>query len=169
MALRLFRILWLAAVIASLGLGAKELRARIALRPRVPFTARATSDLFLGTLSTGRPARKLVRALSSLPADSAVVFAGPASDPFFTQLLYTVSYLALPRQVGGLYCSEKGGPSYPLVPLDAGQQVSAVLFFRQPPTAPAEAILPGLSLLRLPPHSSLPWTSLCSSLPPPSS
>lgn len=169
MALRLFRILWLAAVIASLGLGAKELRARIALRPRAPFTARATSDLFLGTLSARRPAEELARALASLPADSAVVFAGPSSDPFFTQTLFTVSYLALPRQVGGLYCAEKGNPDYALVPLDAGQRVSAVLFFRRPPTGPAEAILPGLSLLRLPLNTEIPWTSLCSSLPPSSS
>jgi hypothetical protein len=168
LALRLLRVLWLAAVIASLGLGVKELRTRIALRPRVPFTARATSDAFLATLSPDRPARAVARALASLPADAAVVFAGPASDPSFTQILFMVSYLALPRQVGGLYCSEKGGPSYALVPLDADQRVSAVLFFRQPPTAPAETILPGLSLLRLPAHAPFPWTSLCSSLPPPS-
>jgi hypothetical protein len=87
----------------------------------------------------------------------------------FSQVLFTVSLLALPHQVGGLRCREETGEM--AVPLDADQKITAVVFYRwEPGTADAERLAPELALLRVPPQdANRPWTSFCSSPQPPSS
>jgi hypothetical protein len=169
--LRLARWLWLAAVASSLLLGARALHTRLAARPATAWTARASSDAYLAGLGLGRPAEAIRRALARLPADDAVIFAGPADDPAYFQVLYTVSFLGLPHQVAGLGCVADGGPGQVLVPMDADQTISALVYFRWPPAVTgAQPIAPGLFLLRIPPQPARSqWTSWCSPSPPPSS
>lgn len=163
------RYLWLAAVVSSLALGAWSLRGRIAARARVPVSPRASSNALLAFLKLEEGAESVRQALARVPAKDAVVFVGPGEDPAFSQVLFTVSLLALPRQVGGLRCLEGAGEM--MVPLDADQKITAVVFYRwEPGTAAAERLAPELALLRIPPRDANgPWTSFCSSPQPPSS
>lgn len=163
------RYLWLAAILASLALGAWSLRGRIATRARVPVSPRASSDSLLAFLKLPKGSESVRQALAKVPENEAVVFVGPGEDPTFSQVLFTVSLLALPHQVGGLRCREGVGEM--AVPLDAGQKITTVLFYRQEPgTAAAERLASQLVLLRIPPQSTnRPWNSFCSSPPPPSS
>lgn len=168
---RLLRFLWLAAVAASLVIGGRSLHARRTAQPRTPFTPRATSDFYLSGLAVERPAESIRQALAQVPADEAVIFAGPPEDPRYFQTLYTVSLLAQPRQVAGLACPAAGGAGYGMVFPDAGQEFTAVLFFQLAPgAAGAQPLAPGLSLVRTPPQEATsPWNSFCSSPPRPSS
>ncbi len=161
------RYLWLVAVVSSLALGAWSLRGRIATRTRVPVSPRASSDSLLAPLKL-EGAESVRQALARIPAKDAVVFVGPGKDPKFTEILFTVSLLALPHQVGGLRCLEGAGEM--MVPLDADQKITAVVFYRwKPGTAAAERLAPELALLRIPPQgANRPWTSFCSSPQPPS-
>jgi len=156
---------WLAAVAGSLAVGAWGTRAGLAARPRVPFEPRASSDSFLGAPGAERPGEALHRSLSRLPEDAALVFVGPADDPAFYQTFYTVSLLALPRQVGAVGCRPADGGAEIRVPVAPGQRVGAVVFFRSG--------LPGIADLALariaPGNASPPWTSYCSSSAPRSS
>ena len=163
------RYLWLAAVVSSLALGAWSLRGRIGTRARVPVSPRASSDSLLAFLKLEEGAESVRQALARVPERDAVVFVGPGEDPTFSQVLFTVSLLALPHQVGGLRCQE--GAAEMLVPLDADQKVTAVVFYRwEPGTAAAKRLAPELALLRIPPRgANRPWTSFCSSPQPPSS
>lgn len=166
----LLRWLWLAALTASLALGGWSVRDRLAARPRIPFTPLASSDVSLGLLAVPEPARAVRRLLASLPPGDALVVAGPVGDPAFIQVLYTVSYLAVPRQVAGMYCPPDGGPGRVVVPMDRDQRISGVLFFHAVPPGAAERLGPALALARVAPQSATSgWGSLCSSLPPPSS
>jgi hypothetical protein len=165
---RVALIAWSIAVFLSLAVGAGELTRLLAARPRAPFTARASSDAFLGARPGERPADALVAALGRLPADGALVLAGRPEDPRHVQVLYTVSLLALPRQVGGMRC--RGGVPEVIVPLDADQSVAGLLVLGAEPVSPAVAVLPQLSLLPVAPRpAASPWRSLCSSLRSPSS
>lgn len=163
------RYLWLAAVVSSLVLGAWSLHGRIATRARVPFSPRASSDALLAFLQLEEGAESVRRALARVPEKDAVVFVGPGEDPAFSQVLFTVSLLALPHQVGGIRCLKGAGEM--AVPLDADQKITAVVFYRwEPGTAAAERLGPRLALLRIPPQgANRPWTSFCSSPPPRSS
>lgn len=163
------RYLWLVAVVSSLALGAWSLRGRIATRARVPVSPRASSDALLAFLKLEEGAESVRQALARVPERDAVVFVGPGADPAFEQTLFTVSLLALPHQVGGLRCLKGAGEM--MVPLDADQKITAVVFYRwEPGTAAAERLAPQLALLRIPPQSAnRPWTSFCSSPQPPSS
>ena len=163
------RYLWAVAVVSSLALGAWSLRGRIAARPRVPVSPRASSDALLAFLQLEKGAESVRQALARVPEEDAVVFVGPGEDPTFDQVLFTVSLLALPHQVGGLRCLKGAGEMS--VPLDADQKITAVVFYRwEPGTAAAERLAPELALLRIPPRgANRPWTSFCSSPPPPSS
>ena len=163
------RYLWLAAVVSSLALGAWSLRGRIGTRVRVPVSPRASSDSLLASLKLEEGAESVRQALARIPEKDAVVFVGPGEDPSFTETLFTVSLLALPHQVGGLRCLEGAGNM--MVPLDADQKITAVVFYRwEPGTATAERLAPELALVRSPPQdANRPWTSFCSSPPPPSS
>ena len=163
------RYLWLAAVVFSLALGAWSLRGRIAARARAPVSPRASSDSLLAPLKLEKGAESLRTALARVPEKDAIVFVGPGEDPKFTEILFTVSLLALPRQVGALRCRE--GAVEMMVPLDANRKITAVLFYRwKPGTAAVERLAPELALLRIPPQSAnRPWTSFCSSPQPPSS
>lgn len=163
------RYLWLVAVVSSLALGAWSLRGRIATRARVPVSPRASSDSLLAFLKLGEGAESVRQALARVPEKDAVVFVGPGEDPTFSQVLFTVSLLALPRQVGGLRCLEGAGEM--MVPLDADQKITAVVFYQwEPGTAAAERLAPQLALLRIPSQgANRPWTSFCSSPQPPSS
>lgn len=162
------RYLWLAAVISSLALGAWSLRGRVGARTRVPVSPRASSDSVLGFLKLGKGAESVRQALARVPEKDAVLFVGPGEDRAFTEILFTISLLALPHQVGGLRCLN--GVGEVMVPLDTDQKITAVLFYRwKPGTAAAERLAPGLALLRIPPRSAnQPWTSFCSSPQPPS-
>jgi hypothetical protein len=163
------RYLWLAAVVASLALGAGSLRGRIAARPRVPVSPRASSDLLLASLKLGGGSESLRQALARIPEDEAIVFVGPEEDPRFTEILFEISLLALPRQVGGLRCLKKGTAEM-LVPLDADQKITTAVFYRwEPGTSAARRLAPDLALLRIPPQpADRPWPSFCS-LPQPAS
>lgn len=163
------RHLWLAAVVSSLALGAWSLRGRIGMRARVPVSPRASSDSLLAPLKLVEGAESVRQALARIPERDAVVFVGPGEDPAFKQILFTVSLLALPHQVGGLQCLERAGEI--TVPLDADQKITAVVFYRwEPGTAAAERLAPELALLRIPPWGAdRPWSSFCSSPQPPSS
>lgn len=163
------RSLWLVAVIFSLALGAWSLRGRIATRALVPVSPRASSDSLLAFLKLEEGAESVRQALARVPEKDAVVFVGPGEAPELSQVLFTVSLLALPRQVGGLRCLE--GAEEIMVPLDADQKITAVVFYRwEPGTAAAERLAPQLALLRIPPQgANRPWTSFCSSPQPPSS
>ena len=163
------RYLWLAAVVSSLALGAWSLRGRIATRPRVSVSPRASSDALLAFLKLEKGAESVRRALARVPEKEAVVFVGPGEDPELAQVLFTVSLLALPHQVGGLRCREGAGEV--MVPLDDDQKITTVLFYRwKPGTAAAKRLAPELALLRIPPRGANgPWTSFCSSPQPPSS
>lgn len=163
------RYLWFVAVVSSLALGAWSLRGRIATRARVPVSPRASSDSLLAFLKLEEGAESVRQALARVPEKDAVVFVGPGEDPAFSQILFTVSLLALPHQVGGLRCLEGAGEM--MVPLDADQKITAVVFYRwEPGTAAAERLAPQLALLRIPPQgANRPWTSFCSSPQPPSS
>ena len=163
------RYLWLFAVASSLALGAWSLRGRIGMRARVPVSPRASSDSMLAPLKLEEGAEPLRQALARVPEKDAIIFVGPGEDSEFNQILFTVSLLALPRQVGGLRCLNGAGEM--MVPLDADQKITAVVFYRwEPGTAAAERLAPQLSLLRIPPQSAnRPWTSFCSSPRPPSS
>jgi hypothetical protein len=163
------RYLWLAAVVASLALGAGSLRGRIAARPRIPVSSRASSDSLLASLKLEGGAESLRQALARIPKNEAILFVGPGEDSKFTEILFEVSLLALPRQVGGLRCMERGAePGF--VPLDADQKITAAVFYRwEPGTAAAERLAPDLALLRIPPQKAdRPWPSFCS-LPQPAS
>lgn len=162
---------WSVAVIASLAVGARSLYGRVATRVRIPVTPRASSDSLLAALSIEGAAESVRQALAGVPAGDAVVFVGPVEDPFFIQTLYTVSFLAQPRQVAGVGCRGATGAGEVIVPMDADEEISAVLFFRREPGASgARRIAPDLSLLRIPPQAATSqWTSFCSSPPPPSS
>jgi hypothetical protein len=164
------RYLWLVVVVASLALGAWSLRGRIATRARVPVSPRASSDALLAFLELEEGAESVRQALARVPEKDAVVFVGPGEDPAFSQVLFTVSLLALPHQVGGLQCQEGAGEMM-TVPLDADQKITAAVFYRwEPGTAAAERLSPELALLRIPPRGANgPWTSFCSSPRPPSS
>jgi hypothetical protein len=165
------RYLWLVAVVSSLALGAWSLRGRMAARTPVPVSSRASSDSMLAPLKLEKGAESVRQALARVPEKDAIVFVGPGEDPEFLQTLFTISLLALPRQVGGLRCLKGAGEIEIMVPLDADQKITAVLFYRREPgTAAAERLAPELALLRIPPHgANLPWTSFCSSPQPPSS
>lgn len=154
---------------ASLALGAWSLRGRIATRPSVPFSPRASSDSLLAFLQLDEGAESVRQALAKVPENEAVVFVGPGEDPTFKQVFFTISLLALPHQVGRLQCRKGAGEMS--VPLDADQKITSVLFYRwEPGTAAAERLSPQLALLRIPPQGAdRPWTSFCSSPPPPSS
>lgn len=167
----MLRLVWSAAVIASLVVGGRALYGRITTRARIPVTPRASSDSLLAVLAVDRAAESVREALAGVPAGDAVVFAGPVEDPFFIQTLYMVSFLAQPRQVGGLGCRAATGAGEVIVPMDSGEKISAVLFFRREPGASgAQRVAPGLSLLRIPPQAATSqWTSFCSSPPLPSS
>jgi hypothetical protein len=168
--LGLLRWLWLAALTASLAFGAWSVRGRLAARPRIPFTPLASSDAYLGMLAVAEPARGVRRLLDSLPPGDDLVLMGPVGDPAFIQVLYTVSYLALPRQVAGMYCPPGGGLGQVVVPLDFDQRISGVLFFHAAPPGAAERLGPALALARIAPQqANSGWNSFCSSLPPPSS
>jgi len=157
--------LWLAAVAGSLAVGAWGTRAGLAARPHVPFEPRASSDSFLGAPGAERPGEALHRSLSRLPKNAALVFLGPADDPAFYQTFYTVSLLALPRQVGAVGCRAADGGGEIRVPVAPGQRIVAVVFFRS-----GLADVADLALARLAPgNASSPWTSFCPSSPPPSS
>ena len=163
------RYLWLAAVVSSLALGAWSLRGRIAMRTPVPVSPRASSDSLLAPLKLEEGAESVRQALARVPEKDAIVFVGPGEDPKLTETLFTVSLLALPHQVGGLRCLE--GAAEMMVPLDADQKITAVVFYRwEPGTTAAERLAPQLALLRIPPRGAdRPWTSFCSSPQPPSS
>ncbi|HKV10623.1 MAG TPA: hypothetical protein VJ725_20950 [Thermoanaerobaculia bacterium] len=163
------RYLWFAAVLASLAWGAWSLGGRIATRARVPVSPRASSDSQLAFLKLPQGAESVRQALAQIPENEAVVFVAPGEDPKLRQVLFTVSLLALPHPVGGLRCHEGAGEI--AVPLDADRKISAVLFYRwEPGTAAAKRLAPELALLRIPPQGAdRPWTSFCSSPPPPSS
>ena len=163
------RYLWLAAVVASLALGAWSLRGRIAARPRISVSPRASSDSLLASLKLEGGSESVRQALAKIPEKEAVVFVGPGDDSKFTEVLFEVSLLALPRQVGGLRCL-KGGTVEMLVPLDADQTITAAVFYRwEPGTSATERLAPDLALLRIPPQrADRPWTSFCS-LPQPAS
>lgn len=172
--MRYLRYLWLVAVVSSLALGAWSLRGRIGTRVRVPVSPRASSDSLLASLKLEKGAESVRQALARVPEKDAVVFVGPGEDPKLTETLFTVSLLALPRQVGGLRCLE--GAAEMWVPLDADQKITAVVFYRWEPgttaagTTAAERLAPELALLRIPPQgANRPWTSFCFSPPPPSS
>ena len=122
----------------------------------------------LAPLKLEEGAESVRQALARVPEKDAIVFVGPGEDPELNQILFTVSLLALPRQVGGLRCLEGAGEM--MVPLDADQKITAVVFYRREPGTAAERLAPQLSLLRIPPRSAnRPWTSFCSSPRPPSS
>lgn len=163
------RYLWFVAILASLALGAWSLRGRLETRARVPVSPRASSDSLLAFLQLPEGAESVRQALAQIPENEAVVFVAPGEDPTYSQVLFTVSLLALPHQVGGLRCREGVGEL--AVPLDADQKIAAVLFYRwEPGTAAAKRLAPELALLRiLPQGANGPWTSFCSSPPPPSS
>lgn len=163
------RYLWLAVVIASLALSAWSVRSRIAARPRVAVSPRASSDMVLSSLKLQGGSESLRQALAQIPEKEAIVFVGPGEDARFTEILFGISLLALPRQVGGLRCL-KSGAAEMLVPLDADQKITAAVFYRWEPGTPvAERLAPDLALLRIPPQrADRPWTSFCS-LPQPAS
>lgn len=163
------RYLWLFAVVSSLALGAWSLRGRVGTRTRVPVSPRASSDSVLAFLKIEGGAESVRQALARVPEKDAVVFVGPGGDSGFTEVLFTVSLLALPRQVGGLRCVK--GAAEVMVPLDTDQKIAAVVFYRwEPGTAAVERLAPQLALLRIPPMgANEPWTSFCSSPRPPSS
>ena len=162
------RYLWLFAVASSLALGAWSLCGRIGMRALVPVSPRASSDSMLAPLKLEEGAESVRQALARVPEKDAIVFVGPGEDPELNQIFFTVSLLALPRQVGGLRCLNGAGEM--MVPLDANQKITAVVFYRWEPGTAAERLAPQLSLLRIPRQSAnRPWTSFCSSPQPPSS
>lgn len=162
---RLLRAVWGAALLTALVVGGCALRPQLATMTRVPFGATTSTDALLAGIVAGAPARRLGAELASLPSGDAVLFVGSEEDHRYAAVLYTVSLLALPRQVGALRCRADGS-GYPYVPTDADRSVGAVLYFARPVPRGAESLGPLLALMRV--HavpSGEPWTPFCS--PPP--
>jgi hypothetical protein len=161
---------WSLGIACSLFLGARQLWTRARVLPHTSFTASASTDALLGAAAPGLTSSAVRQRLAAVPAEQAVLFVGAREDPRYFQTLYTVSLLAVPRQLPGLSCATDGGGYLP-VPLDRDRLVAALLFFGvRPADARVELLAPGVWWQRIPPTpATFPWPSFCPSSPGPPS
>jgi len=160
-------IAWLLAFACSTVVGLRSEWPALRARVSVPFSATATTDRWLGSRGPGLDSASVLAALAELRPSAAVLFVGASGDPRYFQDLYTVSLLAVPREVAGLTCSPTEGTGTATTPLDAELRVGGALYAGMPPPPGSDARLlaPGVWWRRLPAPiaAKAPWTSLCRS------
>ena len=157
---------WLAVVTLSAAVGLRHQLAKARALVRLPYTATATTDALLGRLGPGLTTRRLLATLAELPAGEAVLFVGVEDHHRYSQDLYTVSLVALPRQVPALACSTESPDGHSAVPLDPELRIGGVLYDGlEPPAGSARELAPGVWWRRLstPLPATSAWTRLCRS------
>jgi hypothetical protein len=164
---RALAIVWLAAFGSSTVLGLRGEWPALQARVSVPFSATATTDRWLFSRGPGLDSATLLGALAELPPSSAVLFVGASGDPRYVQDLYTVSLLAVPREVAALTCGPPDGAGTATIPLDADLRIGGALYAGLPPPAGTvvRPLAPGVWWRRLPTPiaAKAAWTSLCRS------
>ena len=123
----------------------------------------ASSDRFLMVLGLNQPSETLVSLMAELPPDETAVFVGPATDPSFSQLYFTFSYLSWPHQIAVLGCGTGSTPPDVIFQPRAGAKVTRAFFYMQPPpsrlVAESRTLGPRLKLVQIAKGEE--WTSSC--------
>jgi hypothetical protein len=167
MKLAVLRLVWLAAVTASVLTGAWQTRVRVGVMPVVEWDRRASSDFYLSHLGAAQLAKTLEMGLSRVPATGAVGFLFDVHEPRHAQTLFAFSVLALPRQLVEVACPKDGSATSIAWPRK-DRTLSALFLHGPKREVPAATIAaPGFAFLRLTPdEATADWDSYCSFLRP---
>jgi len=123
----------------------------------------ATTDLFLSILLIERPAERLERAFRQIGPSDRVLFVGPGEEPFFTQVYYTVSYVAFPRLVSAVACGDAGKePVRIMFQMAETSNIKGLVFFKVDPGRWAMGGTQVGPRMYIAPHDGArPWKSFC--------
>ena len=134
----------------------------------------ATTDTYLRTLEIASPSQRVLTAISTLPAEDAILFVAPNQDAE-TELTYrATASLIWPHEVGAFHCNggdssgaNQGKPTLLFTPR-AEKKIRWLLLYRLLPSKPSTVVAeigPHLKLIQIEDTSTNEaeaWTSYCS-------
>lgn len=149
-------------VVVYILIGARGLYSRVRAEPSPSPGPFATSDTYLANqVGLHRPSQAVIEAVDRVPPGVALLFVGPADDPFFIQTYYVIVYLAWPRPVSAVECDGQGRARFSMgPPVEPAGPAAAILYGLAPTDgASVQVVAPRLSVASG--LTSRGWADLC--------